>query len=269
VTGAQPLAGGNLSTGIVRVGNRVHRPAGPWTPAVHALLQHLEAAGFDGAPRVFGFDDRGREVIEFINGPVPWPDDQHRLLGPGVAVRRLGRLLRSFHDAVETFRPDQGAVWRFPEMADDGRPFADDRGFIVCHNDPAAWNLVVGEERWAFIDWDAAGPRPPIWDVAYCAASVIPVWPDSGRAGWTEPVARRLSALADGYGLSRPDLERLPHVMAARLRSSYLHLRHRAEAGIAPWDTLWRNGHGETWAGALQLVEANARRWSKELRSSD
>jgi hypothetical protein len=41
----------------VRVGGAVHRPVRPWTPAVHAVLRHLAAAGYDGAPRVLGVDD--------------------------------------------------------------------------------------------------------------------------------------------------------------------------------------------------------------------
>jgi hypothetical protein len=39
-----PLGGGNMSSGVVRVGDTVRRPAGPWTPAVHALLTHLRDA---------------------------------------------------------------------------------------------------------------------------------------------------------------------------------------------------------------------------------
>src|SRR6266498_211042 len=61
---AQPpeevLAGGNFNH-VVRVGDTVRRvKTGAWTPAVHALLRHLERAGFDGAPRALGVDDRGR-----------------------------------------------------------------------------------------------------------------------------------------------------------------------------------------------------------------
>ena len=57
-----PLLGGNTST-VVRVGDTVRRNVGPWTPAVHALLRHLEYVGFTGAPRVMGIDDRNREVL--------------------------------------------------------------------------------------------------------------------------------------------------------------------------------------------------------------
>ena len=37
-----PLSGGNVTAGVVRVGDTVRRPVGAWTPAVHNLLQHLE-----------------------------------------------------------------------------------------------------------------------------------------------------------------------------------------------------------------------------------
>ena len=74
MTGTEiPLSGGNMSTGVVRAGDTVRRPAGPWTPAVHALLTHLHEAGFRGAPRPLGVDDRGREILTFVPGTVVWP----------------------------------------------------------------------------------------------------------------------------------------------------------------------------------------------------
>jgi hypothetical protein len=268
VGGEEALQGGNLSIGVVRTGSEVHRPVGPWTPAVHALLAHLDRAGFAGAPRVLGFDEIGREVVEYLEGPVPWGLDHHSLLGTPEAVHRVGRLLRSFHDAVVDFEPDPALVWRYPEMRGDAMAYLDDRGIIVCHNDPTAWNLVVGSDRWAFIDWDASGPRPPIWDVAYCAIGVVPMRLDTEELGWSGPVpvASRLRALGEGYRLGRDDLGRLPEVVVARIRSSYTHARRRAEAGIAPWDSLWRRGHGDAWAAMLRFASANAEQWSRELR---
>lgn len=43
----QQLPGGNAG-GAVLVDGTVRRLSGPWTPAVHALLRHLEARGFEG-----------------------------------------------------------------------------------------------------------------------------------------------------------------------------------------------------------------------------
>ena len=73
----QPLPGGNAG-GAVLAGGTVRRPAGPWTPAVHALLRHLEARGFAGAPRVLGLDEQGREILTYLPGETvgtarPWP----------------------------------------------------------------------------------------------------------------------------------------------------------------------------------------------------
>ncbi|HKF74825.1 MAG TPA: hypothetical protein VKF59_01675 [Candidatus Dormibacteraeota bacterium] len=43
---------GGFVNAVVRVGSTVRRSTGPWTPAVHALLRHLEAAGFAESPSV-------------------------------------------------------------------------------------------------------------------------------------------------------------------------------------------------------------------------
>jgi hypothetical protein len=58
-----------MTTGIVRRGHRLLRPMGPRSPAVHEYLRYLEAAGFDGAPRVLGIEG-DREVLTFIDGEV-------------------------------------------------------------------------------------------------------------------------------------------------------------------------------------------------------
>src|SRR5689334_2899089 len=63
------------TTPVLRHGDTVLRPAGPWTPAVHALLIHLENAGFTGSPRVIGngYDGHGREVLTYIPGDTVDP----------------------------------------------------------------------------------------------------------------------------------------------------------------------------------------------------
>lgn len=55
---------------VERSGGTVRRPAGRWTPAVHALLRHLEGADFEAAPRMVGVE-RGVEVLTYIDGVVP------------------------------------------------------------------------------------------------------------------------------------------------------------------------------------------------------
>jgi hypothetical protein len=79
------------------------RPA-PGHPAVHALLTHLYDAGFRGAPRSLGIDERGREILAFIPGKVAWPGHFHLLDGDG-QLRCVARLIRDFHDAAAGFTP--------------------------------------------------------------------------------------------------------------------------------------------------------------------
>jgi hypothetical protein len=116
-----PLEGGNASGGVVRIGDTVRRPAGPWTPAVHALLGHLHAAGFPGAPQPLGLDEHGREVLTFIPGTIPWPDN-FRLLGPTAAsaVSRGSSATSTTRSPASAHRPSP-ATTSSPARATAGR----------------------------------------------------------------------------------------------------------------------------------------------------
>ncbi len=65
------LSGGRMKHGVVRVGQTVRRPSGTNSDFVRSLLRHLETAGFDGAPRALGTDQRGRDILSYIEGQVP------------------------------------------------------------------------------------------------------------------------------------------------------------------------------------------------------
>jgi phosphotransferase family enzyme len=153
------LLEGGGRTLVHRRGNTVIRNAGPWTPTVHALLRHLEAVGFGGAPRLVGsgFDADGRETLTYIEGeftqPGPWSLD-------GAAA--LGTLLRDLHRAAGSFQPPAESVW-FPWHGRDlGGP-----GTVIGHCDAAPWNIVVRRGLpVALIDWEVAGPVDPLTELA-------------------------------------------------------------------------------------------------------
>ncbi len=125
----QRLGGGRSSTGVVRIGDTVYRPTGPWTPTVHAYLRHLRTAGFTGAPEVLGIDERGREVLRYIPGET-WgenidPDEPKTDL---VTVRswpestrsdhtlaEVGQLIAALHRAARGFQPT-APIWRDAEQ---------------------------------------------------------------------------------------------------------------------------------------------------------
>src|SRR5260370_32115310 len=76
--GEIPLSGGQLPPGIVRVGNAVRRPAKGNAAFVHDLLLFLEDQGFPFAPRFFGRDEQGRDILSYLEGET-WPGSGSRL----------------------------------------------------------------------------------------------------------------------------------------------------------------------------------------------
>lgn len=189
------LEGGELNV-IVRVGDTVRRPRGAWSPAVHALLRHFERVGFDGAPRFLGIDEKGREILSYVEGeaglaPVPASDD---------AVVALGALIRRMHDAQAGFVPPADAAWQIQIGTPNG-------GARVCHHDLFWPNVILREGLpVALIDWDLAAPSPPLYDVGSAALFWVPLRPDDEAELWGLPTdrrAERLRLLCDGYGLTR------------------------------------------------------------------
>jgi hypothetical protein len=125
-------------TEVERVGETVHRTVGLWTPAVHALLAHLERVGFEGAPRPLGIDSEGREVLRFVPGGGPSHADDELV---GVA-----QLTRALHDSTESFEVPPDAEWQFMV----GAPR---RGEVVCHNDLSPDNTIWRRQHHASGTW--------------------------------------------------------------------------------------------------------------------
>lgn len=240
-----PLDGGNVTAGLVRVGDTVRRPAGPWTPAVHALLVHLADVGFRHAPRSFGLDEHGRHVVEHVDGVMAHP-------APSVAPPSLtdvGSLVRDLHDALDGWAPPADAAWQ--------RVIPPDGEDQVVHHDLAPWNLVLAPDRVVLIDWDGAGPGTRTWDLAYAAHAFVPLAPpDAGGPGLPR-AATLLRELADGYGLDDAGRERLARTLAPRTWSMHALLADGHRTGAQPWARLWDEGHGGYWRRDAEWIEAH------------
>jgi hypothetical protein len=194
----RPLPGGKTD-GAILVHGTVRRATGHWTPAMHALLEHLDAAGFPQSPRLLGLDDRGREVLSFIRGDtigahakVPgWAWSEATLF-------EIGELLRRYHEAVADFAPPPDARWRLG----GGRL---EPGHVICHNDVGPYNVVWDHGIVGLLDWDFAGPAEPVWDLAYTAWTFIPLHHDGITSSIGSPdlaeAPRRIRLLLDAYGL--------------------------------------------------------------------
>ncbi len=180
----KPLAGGNVGQ-VWRIGNTVRRETGPWSPAVHRLLAHLD--GVAAVPRFHGIDELGREVLDYLPGRIVDVDSE---VLADAQLAAIGAWTRCLHRATEDF-VDAGP-WRFypPPDAD-----------IVGHNDIAPYNVCFdGENLVGVFDWDLAGPTTVLFELGFIAWNCVPLYrrPDvDDPDGWC---AARLRLIADAYG---------------------------------------------------------------------
>jgi hypothetical protein len=226
---------GNVS-GALRVGDRVHRATGPWTPAVHALLDFL-APRLPHVPRGYGLDGQGREVLDHLSGRVVDIDTERLTEGQ---IRSLVTWTREFHAAVAGFT--HPGPWRmFPVHGPT----------LVGHNDIAPYNACFeGDELVGVFDWDFSGPTNPLAELAFIAWNCVPLWEDIGAS----LAAQRVSLIASTYGgfAAREVLYAVP----ARIQVMLDGIPAGAAAGDPGLANLVAKGEVERSAAALaDLVE--------------
>ncbi|HEY7356622.1 MAG TPA: phosphotransferase [Ktedonobacterales bacterium] len=175
-----PLAGGQITHGVVRIGTTVRRPQKSTAAFVHQLLLFLEAQGFSEAPRFLGIDEQGREILSYIPG--------HTLPGSGYKLAddlliKTARLIRRLHDVTA------------------GSALADGRE-IVAHHDLGPHNTIFQRRQpVGIIDWDAAAPGTRLRDFA----NAVWCYVDVGQRAWpVEEEARRIKLMCAAYGWDDP-----------------------------------------------------------------
>ncbi|GAA4718505.1 phosphotransferase [Pedococcus ginsenosidimutans] len=243
----QVLHGGNTGH-VVRVGDTVRRRAGHWTPAVHALLHHLAAVGFDAVPRPLGTDAQGREVLTYVEGvagalgPQQLPAQFQTL----DACRAIGAWLRAFHEAQAGFAPDPALPWR----VSPGRSLRP--GEVVVHHDVGTYNTVLrADGSFAVIDFDFASPGDPLEDLAYVLWSWTPLWHDPAavRLEMGEvTMADRLhkfAAVVDGYAADAGQRQRVPDAVLDCMESHARTIEELAAEGDPAFVRMLGEGHAD------------------------
>jgi aminoglycoside phosphotransferase (APT) family kinase protein len=188
----------------VRVGDTVRRTMPANADWVHALLAHLHAHGFDAAPEFLGVDERGREILSYVDGGTrrgAEPSDD--------VLAEVMRLVRRLHDLTSG-----------SELAGDAE--------CVVHRDLSPRNTVYRDGRVvALIDWDGAGPGRRIEDVSRACWQFVEHGPgcDPARVG------RRWRLMADAYGLSAAERRPLVAEVIARLTENAAGIEREAAAG--------------------------------------
>jgi hypothetical protein len=241
----QPLSGGTANRGlVVRVGDTVVRPVAPCRRATHALLGHLSAVGFDGAPRVLAVGP-ATETLTYIEGTAAVPPLPPELLTDAALVSVAG-LLRRYHAAAASFDP-AGYSWPRPVPARW-------RTGLVSHNDVYPANLVFRDGRAvALIDFDLAGPGSAAWDFAAAARSLVPLQDEADVTDCLRGRALdRFRIFLEASGLPRAERLEVAEALVANHDWTYAIVAEAAAAGHAGFADHWR---------AVAASAARARRW--------
>ncbi len=242
----EPLVGGHTAP-VFRVGDTVRRVAGPWTPAVAALMTGLRSAGLQLVPAHLGLDDAGREVVAWVDGDVPTYPMPPWLWDDQVLVD-VARAARAVHDAAAGLDlPRTG--WRRPAV----EPVE-----TVCHGDLAPYNCAFDDGRLiGLIDWDHALPGPRLWDLGYLAYRFVSLTPPGHRDGapGSGPPSeqwRRVGLLCQAYGGVAP--EDVVHWAAVRLEDLIAYSYAGAASGDAALQRTIDLGHVTLYEGDLEWV---------------
>jgi aminoglycoside phosphotransferase (APT) family kinase protein len=262
-----PLAGGDVTEGLVRVGDTVRRPVGPHSPLVHALLTHLESVGFEGAPRFLGIDGSGREVLSYIDGEVagrprpPWIADETRLAS-------VGRLVRAYDDAAASFTPPADAVLETEQACAGIPPAPAYPPELIGHVDITPENVVFRDgQAYALIDFDLAKQATRADEMF----NAMMWWAPFSDPRDVDPllrdvdVPRRTRILADEYGLSGTDRERIMEVARLRTRRAWYLMKQRAETLGGGWQRMWDEGVGDVIKRREAWLDRHAARLTAAL----
>jgi hypothetical protein len=252
----EPLAGGVANAGAVtRSGSHVFRPAGPHTPAIHALFRHLRSRGFTCAPEPVRIRD-GKECLTFIDGDSPqYPYPQWSLSED--TLIKVAATLRQYHDAAAGFV--------IPSDAQFCLSLADPRGgTIVCHNDIRPENVVFKDgEVVGLLDFDFAAPGRPLWDIARTVIVWIPIdnpeLAHSYGCGGMDPF-RRLKLFCDSYGLSKSDRAQLVDLIDRCGIKSEAFVKSEVDAGKPAFVEMWNTFD-------LADIYRRRRRWLTQNRA--
>lgn len=232
------LPAGDVTEGVVRVGNTVRRPHQPQSYAVAAYLDYLESVGFENSPRYLGLDDRGRDVLTFIEGEVASAEVEERFLGDNL-LASVARLVLKLHRASEGYSASEEP---FPVRSGVAEHYE-----IIGHLDVTPQNIVVrGGEAIGIVDFDLAGPTTRFRDSYNAAMHWVPLLDPVDLHGIAPgDQLRRLRVFADAYGWTGTERSELVAFGSAVAVRSRARMKERAETEGGGWARMWREGVGD------------------------
>lgn len=251
------LTGGNVSN-VYRSGDTVRREQKPESAKVHKLLKHLEMKGYSHAPVFLGIDEKGREILSFIEGEAGhYPLKEY--MWSNDVLRGIGKMLRLYHDAVSDF-PMEG--WQ--SIDNTPEPFE-----VLCHNDFAIYNIIFDQKKPAgIIDFDVAGPGPRLWDMAYTLYTCVPLsrtyYTEAGEAvhydsrEHADRIKERIQLFFESYGMEK---EGYLEMVLLRLEGIGKTIKRKAGEGDRAFQKMIEEGHLEHYQKDIEFIREHGKEW--------
>jgi hypothetical protein len=238
------LPAGDVTVGVVRIGDTVRRPRQDTSAGVAEYLRHLERVGFERAPRYLGVDAQGRDVLTFLPGDVPG-DPVEPWAATDAVLPSVARLTRTLHDASDGFVPS--APIRTPAPGRP-QPSLPDEPRLISQRDITPQNVVFRDgQAWGLVDFDLSDWTTRSVDLANTAMHWVPLCDpaDRGPAFAAVDVGRRLRSMLDAYGRDVVSAAALLHACELRFAAGYAAMKWSAEHLGGGWARMWDEGVGE------------------------
>ncbi|TFE02430.1 aminoglycoside phosphotransferase family protein [Jeotgalibacillus salarius] len=215
---------------------------------IHKLLLRLEEKNYPYSPRFLGTDEKGREILTFIEGQAGnypakaymWSDEN---------LIAIASMLRDYHEAVRDFTFDDS--WQSLPGTPGPRE-------VICHHDFAIYNLIFRDEKvCGVIDFDVAAPGPVSWDVAYALYTCVPLsrfYLDENAEYVHLDQAeqeRRMTVFMKSYG---EVFENILETVVFRLEALCLLIENNAANGDPAFLKMKTEGHVEHYRKDIQYI---------------
>lgn len=252
------LTGGNVSN-VYRLGDTVRRELKPDSYKIHKLLKHLENKGFSYAPKFIGIDEKGREILSYIEGEAGiyplkkymWSDD---------CLIEIAKMLRLYHDSVQDFSFDES--WGLLDLTP--QPVE-----VLCHNDFAIYNIIFNHERpVGIIDFDNAGPGPRLYDIAYTLYTCVPLsrlrLSESGEINYynsqdANRIKQRVTLFFESYGIGIE--EGYLEMVLLRLEGLCRSMVRKSSEGDIAFQKMIDEGHLEHYQNDIKFIREHGKEW--------
>jgi thiamine kinase-like enzyme len=253
------LTGGNVSN-VYRSGNTVRRELKPESTKIHKLLKHIENKGYNYSPKFLGIDEKGREILSFIEGEAGnYPIKQY--MWADNVLREIAKMLRLYHEAVRDFPLEEN--WE--TIDNTPKPFE-----VMCHNDFAIYNIVFNQKKpVGIIDFDVAAPGPRLWDIAYTLYTCVPLsrvyqtqtgeqvfYNSSQHAG---RIKQRVKLFFESYGEAIK--EGYLEMVLLRLEGLCTYMKRKASEGDTVFQKMIDEGHLEHYEKDIEFIRQYGAEW--------